>query len=510
MTEQSNLSSDLIPKAPRLSKSKFLSGLQCHKRLYLEVHHPALATKPDAATQAMFDMGTEVGELARSRFPGGVLATASYRQTEAALAQTVALVEDLAVPAIFEAAFLHGGVLIRADVLERVQVSEGQPGGWRLIEVKSSTKVKDVHLEDLAVQSEVILGSGLTLVSVGLMHINTQYLYRNGAIDLTELFTIQNLSEAVAQRRVAVPERLAIMSRMLLQAQPPAIEPDQHCHTPYDCPFWDHCTRDKPARWIHYLPGSKQVVNQLAQQGVTTIDEIPTDTKLLPVQRRVKENAEWVSPKLDSVLKGVQYPVHHLDFETIMLAVPRFPETRPYQALPVQWSNHIEQITGELRHEEFLHKDLSDPRKVFAEALLESLGDRGSICVYSPYERSILEQLAVAVPSLRQALLRIVGRLWDLFPIIRDHYYHPAFGGSYSIKSVLPAMVPSLAYDDLAIKEGGHAASQYYRMVFVETDWVEQATIEEALLRYCARDTLAMVELRRALKEKAQTKGEAG
>jgi hypothetical protein len=252
------------------------------------------------------------------------------------------------------------------------------------------------------------------------------------------------------------------------------------------------------------------VVNQLAQQGVTTIDEIPTGTKLLPVQRRVKENAEWVSPKLDSVLKSVQYPVHHLDFETIMLAVPRFPETRPYQALPVQWSNHIEQTTGELRHEEFLHKDLSDPRKVFAEALLESLGDRGSICVYSPYERSILEQLAVAVPSLRQALLRIVGRLWDLFPIIRDHYYHPAFGGSYSIKSVLPAMVPSLAYDDLAIKEGGHAASQYYRMVFVETDWVEQATIEEALLRYCARDTLAMVELRRALKEKAQVKGDTG
>jgi len=493
-----------------LSKSKFLSGLQCHKRLYLEVHHPSLATKPDAATQAMFDMGTEVGELARSRFSGGVLVAAGYRQTEAALAQTVELVQNPMVPAIFEAAFLYNGVLIRADVLERVLTAEGQPCGWRLIEVKSSTKVKDVHLEDLAVQSEVILGAGLTLVSVGLMHINTGYLYREGAIDLTELFTIQDLSEAVAQRRTAVPERLATMSRMLLQTQPPAIEPDRHCHTPYDCPFWEHCTKDKPARWIHYLPGSKQVVSQLAQQGVTTIDEIPDGTKLSPVQRHVKDNVEWVSAKLGSVLKAVQYPVHHLDFETVMLAVPRFSETRPYQALPVQWSNHIEQPNGELRHEEFLHNDVSDPRKSLAEALLESLGDRGSICVYSPYERSILEHLAVAVPSLRQALLRIVGRLWDLFPIIRDHYYHPAFGGSYSIKSVLPAMVPSLAYDDLAIKEGGYAASQYYRMVFVETDWVERANIQEALLAYCKRDTLAMVELRRALKEKAEMKGESG
>jgi len=508
MTELSGPSPVSLPKTPRLSKSKFLSGLQCHKRLYLEVHHPSLATKPDAATQAMFDMGTEVGELARSRFPGGALVAAGYRQTEAALVQTVALIQDLTVPAIFEAAFLHGGVLIRADVLERVLTADGQPCGWRLIEVKSSTKIKDVHVEDLAVQSEVILGAGLTLVSVCLMHINTGYLYREGAIDLTELFAIQDLSEAVAKRRAEVPERLATMNRMLLQTQPPAIEPDQHCHIPFDCPFWEHCTKDKPARWIHYLPGSKQVVSQLTQQGVTTIDEIPADTKLSPVQRRVKENIEWVSAKLGSVLNAVQYPVHHLDFETVMLAVPRFLETRPYQALPVQWSNHIEQATGELRHEDFLHKDVSDPRKVLAESLLESLGDRGSICVYSPYERSILEGLADAFPSLKPALSRIVGRLWDLFPIIRDHYYHPAFGGSYSIKSVLSAMVPSLAYDDLAIKEGGHAASQYYRMVFVETDWVERAKIQEALLAYCKRDTLAMVELRRALKEKAQMKGE--
>jgi predicted RecB family nuclease len=510
MAELSDLSSGPFPKAARLSKSKFLSGLQCHKRLYLEVHYPSLATKPDAATQAMFDMGTEVGELARSRFPGGILVTAGYRQSEAALEQTAALVQDLAVPAIFEGAFVHGGVLIRADVLERVRTEEGQFCGWRLIEVKSSTRVKDVHLEDLAVQSEVLLGAGLALASVCLMHINTGYLYRNGTIDLTELFTIQDLSEAVAQRRAEVPERLAEMSRMLLQTDPPAIEPDRHCHTPYDCPFWEHCTKDKPARWIHYLPGSKQVVDQLTQQGVTTIDEIPAGAKLSPVQRRVKENVEWISPKLGLVLKAVQYPVHHLDFETVMLPVPRFVDTRPYQALPVQWSNHIEQGTGELGHKEFLHKDVSDPRKALAESLLESLGEQGSICVYSPYERSILEQLAIALPLLKPAISRVISRLWDLFPIIRDHYYHPAFAGSYSIKSVLPAMVPSLAYDDLLIKEGGHAACQYYRMVFIETDWVERATIEEALLRYCARDTLAMVELRHALMEKAHTAGTTG
>ena len=499
MTELNAISPLSPAKVLRLSKSKFLSGLQCHKRLYLEVHHPALATKPDAGTQAMFDMGTEVGELARCRFPGGALVAAGYRQSEAALVQTATLVQDLSVPAIFEAAFLHAGVLVRADILERLPAAGDQPSSWRLIEVKSSTRVKDVHLEDLAVQSEVIIGAGLSLVSVCLMHINTAYLYRNGAIDLTKLFAIQDLSEIVAQRRVTVPERLADMNRILLYPQPPAIEPDRHCHTPYDCPFWEHCTKNKPERWIHYLPGSKQVVGQLVEQGVTTIDEIPAGTKLTAVQRRVRENVEWVSSKLGPALKTVQYPVHHLDFETVMLAVPRYSETRPYQSLPVQWSNHIEHATGELRHEEFLHKDVSDPRKLLVESLLKSLGEKGSICVYSAYERSILEQLAESLPSHTQALLAIVQRLWDLFPIIRDHYYHPAFGGSYSIKSVLPAIVPSLAYDDLAIQEGGYAASQYYRMVFIETDWVERAAIEESLLAYCKRDTLAMVELRRAL-----------
>jgi predicted RecB family nuclease len=170
---------------------------------------------------------------------------------------------------------------------------------------------------------------------------------------------------------------------------------------------------------------------------------------------------------------------------------------------PVQWSNHIERESGELIHHEFLHDAGTEPRKRWAETLLESLGEEGSICVYSSYERSIMEQLVEAFPEYRSAFMQIIKRLWDLFPVVRDHYYHPAFAGSFSIKSVLPAIVPSMSYADLAIREGGQAASEYYRMVFVETDWIEQAAIREALLRYCARDTLAMVELRRALKEKA-------
>ncbi len=489
---------------PRLSKSKYLSGLQCHKRLYLEIHQPALATPPDASTQAILDMGTEIGILAQRRFRGGVLVKSGFRQRDAAITETAALLQDSGILAIFEGAFEHEGVLVRVDILERMQNGDGESSSWRLIEVKSSTRVKDVHLDDLSIQSHVVQGTGLRLDATCLMHVDTRYLYQGGEVDLKALFSIEDVSEAVTNRRGRVPERLAAMKAMLLESQAPVIEPGQHCHAPYECPFWAHCTKEKPQRWIYHLPGKKEVVGQLVRQGIMTIDEIPDETMLSDVQRKVKNNVEWVSPELGHILRSVNYPIHHLDVETVMLALPRFPSTRPYQSLPVQWSNHIELESGEVMHREFLHNEASEPRKRWAEALIESLGEKGSIVVYSAYEEALLRQLAETFPEFKSAFKAIVKRLWDLLPVIKSHYYHPAFHGSYSIKSVLPAVVPALGYGDLAIQEGGQAAAEYYRMVFLESDWVERDSIREALLRYCARDTLAMVELRRVLEKKAR------
>jgi predicted RecB family nuclease len=503
-------SASLIEAVPRLSKSKYIAGLQCLKRLYLAVHRPQLATPADPATQAILDMGHEVGAVARRRFPGGVLVEAGYRQREAALARTAELLADPTVPAIFEAAFLHDGVLVRADVLERRPSPGHESGRWRLIEVKSSTKIKDVHLDDLAIQSHVLLEAGLELDAVCLMHVHTGYEYHDGDLDLDRLFLLHDVTESVREKRAQVGQRLALMKQTLAQPEPPPIEPGSRCQTPYECPFWAHCTAHKPPRWIHRLPGSKQQVEKWAEQGITLIDDVPDEALLSLVQRRMKRNVEWISPMLVKELQSVTYPVHHLDFETVMLPVPRFSSTRPYQAIPVQWSDHIEQESGELAHHEYLHDSATEPRRRWADALIESLGERGTICVYSAYERAVLEQLAEAFPEYRSAIARMIKRLWDLFPIIRDHYYHPAFQGSYSIKSVLPAVVPSLGYADLSIRDGGQAASEFYRMIFVETDWVERATIKEALLRYCERDTLAMVELRRALKQKATTHNGAG
>ncbi|MBI5776842.1 MAG: DUF2779 domain-containing protein, partial [Nitrospirae bacterium] len=280
--------------AYRLSKSKFLSGLQCHKRLFLEIYQPALATRPDEITQAILDMGTEIGELARKRFPGGVLVEADRKHAEEAIAHTKALLADPNVPAIFEAAFMFENVFIRVDILERLSTGENGESVWRLIEVKSSTRVKEVHLDDLAIQTYVINGAGVILAKSCLMHISTQYVYPGGELDLQQFFGIQDCTEPVQARLADVPSKLNEMKAMLADPAPPAIEPDGHCFSPYECQFWDHCTKGKPERWIYHLPGGDKTFRQLTRLGIRTMDEIPTDFNLTIWQRRVKDNVEWV------------------------------------------------------------------------------------------------------------------------------------------------------------------------------------------------------------------------
>ena len=250
------------------------------------------------------------------------------------------------------------------------------------------------------------------------------------------------------------------------------------------------------------MPGPKRTFDRLAEQGVHTIDTIPGGFKLSDTQQRMKDNVEWIGPDLRAALQAVRYPVHHLDFEGFMPAVPLFPGTRPYQTLPFQWSNHTEHEDGIVRHEEYLCANAGDPREELALALLRSVGRQGSICVYSGYEWRILMDLADALPRLKRELSAVAARLWDLLPIVRRHYYHPGFEGSFSIKVILPALAPSLDYSNLEIADGGLASLEYYRMAFGKTDAAEKTRIRASLLEYCKRDTLALLEIRKILLQK--------
>ena len=437
-------------------------------------------------------MGKEVGQLARQRFPGGALVGFDAYSREEALKRTTELLKDAKVSAIFEGAFEFENVLVHPDVLERAGKDK-----WRLIEVKSSTEVKDEHLGDLAVQTYVLKGAGIPLASSWLMFINNQYVYEGNELELQQFFTLKDLTVETASQESQAPTHLTAMKTMLTAASPPAIEPDHHCHEPYDCAFWDHCTQAKPARWVYYLPGGKRTYEKLVKQGVGTIDEIPSGFKLTDVQQKMKNNGEWVSSGLKSTLQTVRYPVHHLDFETLMLAIPKYRQTRPYQTIPFQWSNQHFQI--------FDHGQAVFFAQVVAErmAAIAAARQRRVVDLTQLPSGQLRVGSLVQNRDLPPELDRIIDRLWDLLSIIREHYYHPGFAGSFSIKSTLPAVLPFLSYGDLEIQEGGMASLRYYKMIFESTDLAEKERIHQALLKYCERDTLAMVELRKVLLQKA-------
>ncbi len=444
-------------------------------------------------------MGRQVGILATRKFSGGRLIDEDFRHHDQSVAATRAAMADPAVPALFEAGFFEDHVRVRADILERA------PGGaWNLVEVKSATGVKDEHHTDAAIQYRVLRQAGVKIAGVFLMHIDRSYLYDGAALDLGRFFSLEDLTDVAAGLEEFISINLAALKKMLSAADPPAVSPSRHCHRPYTCEFWEHCTKEKPVDWIFHLSGITQdKMAALAAAGVERIGDIPGDFPLTAVQERIKAcvdgGRQFVSTELKDLLSEVSWPIHFLDFETVAPAVPRYPQTRPYQALPFQWSDHILSADGSLDHRQFLHTEDSDPREAFAETLLETLGEEGAIVIYTPYEKRILRETAETLPHHAGRIEGLMDRFVDLHAIVRAHYYHPAFAGSFSIKAVLPALVPEMDYKHLAVQDGTQASFAWLKMIDPATPQDEKAAIKAALLEYCGQDTLAMVKVREKL-----------
>lgn len=489
-------------RIPLLSKSRFLAGLQCHKRLYLECFHPDLADPVDVGQQARFDAGTEVGELARDLYPDGVLIVDNYMHHEDAVVSTGKALADPSVPAIYEAGFVYDDVRIRADVLTRASGDL-----FDLIEVKSNTEVKEEHLPDVAVQFYVLKGCGIPVRRACLCHINKEYVYQGGAYDLGELFSVEDITDEVQQLQPDILLLLGEMRLPLWSVEPPDIKARRQCSKPNPCPFYGHCHEDMPEHHISQLPRVREkLLLSLEEAGIDDIREIPTDFPGLDqTQRRVRDclvsNRVYLGPELPRALGQLEYPIHFLDFETFNPALPVYVGTRPYQIIPFQWSDHIMDRDGSLKHEEFLHGGPDDPREPFARSLLETLGRAGSILVYSSFEATRIRDLAGALPDLSQELLApLEGRIIDLLQLVRKHCYHPEFHGSFSLKSVLPALVPDLDYSDLEISDGDQASAAYAEMIRPETFPERRDELRKNLLAYCKRDTEAQVRLFNALR----------
>ena len=492
-----------MPK-PSLSKSRFISGNQCHLRLWYDSYERDLAPPPDDSLQAVFDTGHEVGLLACQRHPGGRSIDHDYRHVREALEETCAVIEAGTTPALFEAAFRHEGVLVRADILERLP-----GGGWRLGEVKSTTRVKDHFVLDLAVQLWVLRGAGLDVREAELITLNRDYVYDGVRLDLDALFKRHPLMYEAETLQDSVADGVREMLAMLGGASAPEIAPGEHCFEPYDCPYYGHCTRDFvwPDHGVGELPWlHRNRRGQLEAAGIEEIRDVPGNFPLSDLQSIVRgavlEGRPVFHGDISAALAGLEAPVRYLDFETFAPAIPRFAGTHPYQSVPFLFSVHTERNGAPLEHTDYLHEHDDDPRAQLADRLIEAAGRSGSICTYSHYEQTVLRDLAAALPERSEELAAIAARLFDLLSVVRDTYYHPEFRGSFSIKSVLPVLSPGMGYDDLEIREGT-MAFVHYMQALANGDHDERQRTFANVRAYCERDTFALVRLREALENSA-------
>lgn len=478
-----------------ISKSKYVAGLQCPKLLWTHYNDKGAFPPTDAATQAIFDTGHAVGDLAKELYPNGVEVVWSFD-----LRKTVDETRELLkrrIP-IFEASFEENGCYCRADIMVPV---EG--GAWDLYEVKSATKVKDVNVADVAFQTEVIESAGVKLDRLYLMHVDNRYV-RQGDIDPRGLFEATDITQRARALQPEVAGRVKQMHGIIAGDQPNT-PIGKHCFNPYACNLWDQCAAFLPEHNVLDLTGiHKTKAFGWIDAGKTAITDIPAgdlSTKHVIQQTAIRNGRAHVSPaEIRTWLDSLEYPLYCLDFETMNPAAPLVEGTRPYQQVPFQLSLHVINSKGAApTHSEYLADSPGDPRPGLIEGL-KAIGPTGTILAYNmQFESRIIGELAEAFPTEASFLRGLDGRFQDLMDPFKRFWYHDARQhGSCSLKAVLPVLTGT-TYDGMAIAEGGQAQREFQRAVFGDVEAAEKVRVLQALRDYCRQDTQALVDILEAL-----------
>ena len=475
-----------------INKNIYLSFLNCPKQAYLKVRSPELGAAPSKGDVMVMRQGSEIGKLARTLFDGRLIETPSTEMDRAASETQEAIVEG--VECLFEGAFTNGDVSVRADILQREEV------GWHLIEVKSSKSVKPEHVLDVAFQVWALGECGLEVARASVMTLSPEF--RSGQ-ETSALFVTTDVTEEAKAHAAKVPEGVVRLLNVLAADASPPVVPNRHCFNP-DCVFLDVCYRELPdddATTMPRLTALKiTALHELGKRDVRDIPEEMLSARQRLIQGVVCSGAVHVEPGLAEALAEIARPIQFVDFESDSPAIPTVLGVPAYQQVPFQWSMHVLDATGEVSHSEFLHRSSEDPRPEFVRSLAESLLENGTVMYYSRFEVTMLKSLAAQGVEGAEAVLAIFeerGR--DLMKIVEGFVYHPGFMGQTSIKRVLPSLVPNLGYDDLGIQDGSSAAAEYRRMLSEGTVQHEKEEIAGSLLRYCERDTLAMLKIFEAL-----------
>ena len=492
----------------RLSKSQYIRGLQCVKSLWLRKYNKEVLTPPDSSAEAIFSTGNIVGALACQLFPNGVEIKFDSSDYEGMISKTKQLIDN-GLKNIYEASFEYGGIFAAIDILH---INDDK--SVEIYEVKSSTDVKDVYLNDASIQYYILKGLGYDVKSVNVVHINNKYV-RQGDLEIDKLFSIVDVSEEVLELQYNIPEFLKHFESHLANKElEPYLDIGEHCFNPYECDAVHYCWKaqraipDYSVFDISRLRKDKKFA--LYKAGITSIcdiEDVSSYSTAQQVQIESEKRQEEIIDKeaIKAFLETLEYPLYHLDFETFQQAVPEWDGISPFMQIPFQYSLHVEHKNGELEHYEFLAEEGKDPRYELAKHLVQDIPRDVTVLAYNMgFEKGVIRKLAAQFDELHDHLMAIHDNVKDLMtPFQKKDYYTPAMKGSYSIKYILPALVPemAMAYKELdGVQNGGEAMQTYAKLSTME-DKQEVQRLRKALLEYCKLDTLAMVKVLEKLKK---------
>ena len=487
-----------------LSKSRYCEGFQCLKILWLNKNKPEVAEEQD--NEALFKQGAEVGELARGLF--GEYKIIEFDQGFANMIKETEEEIKKGTEIIAEATFSFENNFCMVDILKN------DDGVLDIYEVKSSTSVKDINLEDLAYQYYVLNALGYKINSINLVYINNQY-YKDGEIDLEKFFKIEDLTEVVIEKQSDVKLRIESIVKYLTKEEEPEKDIGTYCSDPYDCKYWQYCTRNLPKPNIFDISGPQTTTKfKYYYNGMVSFEDLRNSDLKEKYLEQVIFELDDLPPKVEKeaikkFLDGLYYPLYFLDFETFSPAIPLYDNTKAYMKVPFQYSVHyLEEAGGELKHAEFLGNPNEDPRAEVAIKLAELIPPNACVLAYNmPFEKSIIEKLVDFTNLSSDVLIRLENihdNIQDLMTIFQKrNYYAKEFEGSYSIKAVLPTLFPNdpdLDYKKLdLIHDGNEAMNIYPQMINMNEKEAQQ--YRQALMEYCRLDTLAMVKIWEKLKE---------
>jgi predicted RecB family nuclease len=476
-----------------ITKSDWLAAQQCLGMAWHGLRGGF--TAPNEAELFRMEQGLEIGRRARGLYPNGIVVAKRDEKSSSEITQE--LIADSSIETLFEAAFEVSPFVARADILKR------QGEAWHVLEVKSNfsdtSEMTDL-IDDLAYTVMVLRRAGLPVARASLVLLSRDYRFGDGT---DRLFEVVDKTTEVSDRATEFEDAADSVAGVLLDQTQPIPVLVSACRS---CAVYeDRCLGSGLAHTVLELTGLHHTkLKRLSDDGVIDLSRVPDDLKLNALQERVKRSVlsgkAVVEPGLGTVLQFVNWPCHYLDFETVATFLPLYEGHGCHRQVLTQFSlHHRDSIDVEPRHSEYLAEATKDCERELAEALIERLGDRGSIIVYSHFEKTRIKALLDAFPDLAERLQAILDRLTDLLPIIRDHVYHPDFRGSFSIKKVLPVLVPDLSYAGLDVADGETAITRFARMARGEISGDDVEVIRRQLLDYCKLDTFAMVRLHETL-----------